>query len=97
MALTLRSTLSLTTRTSAVAELASQGNIVSSAFSTYLSDYASLSMGESLDGGEAQTKQIKIYFKIYLMFILTIHVLLPPITSIPNLLGYPFKQIPFLE
>ena len=27
------------------------------------------------------------------MFILTIHVLLPLITFIPNLLGYPFKQI----
>ena len=39
----------------------------------------------------------KIYFKIYLMFILTIHVLLPLITSIPNLLGYPFKRIPTLE
>ena len=39
----------------------------------------------------------KIYFKIHLMFILTIHVLLPLITSIPNLLGYLFKQIPSLE
>ena len=33
----------------------------------------------------------KIYFKIYLMFTLTIHVLLPLITSKPNLLGYLFK------
>ena len=41
-------------------ELASQGDIVSSAFSTYLRDYASWSIGESLDGGEAQTKQIKV-------------------------------------
>ena len=31
------------------------------------------------------------------MFIFTIHVLLPLITSIPNLLGYPFRQIPSLE
>jgi len=31
------------------------------------------------------------------MFILTIHILLPLITSIPNLLGYSFKQIPSLE
>ena len=30
----------------------------------------------------------KIYLKIYLMFIITIHVLLPLITSIPNLVGY---------
>ena len=39
----------------------------------------------------------KIYFKIHLMFILTIHVLLPLITSLPNLLGYPLKRIPYLE
>ena len=28
---------------------------------------------------------------------ITIHLLLPLITSIPNFLGYPFKQIPSLE
>ena len=45
-----------------------------------------------------QLRQIfKIYFNIYLMFIFTIHVLLPVITSIPNFLGYPFKQIHSLE
>ena len=35
----------------------------------------------------------KMYFKIYLKFILTIHVLLPLITSIPNLQANSFSRI----
>ena len=44
-----------------------------------------------------RTAPSKIYFKIYLMFTLITHVLLPLITSILNRLGYLFKRIPSLE
>ena len=37
----------------------------------------------------------KIYLKMYLMFIPIIHVPLPLITSIQNLLGYQFQLISF--